>query len=192
MKNKEAYKQAFKHVHYQKEINLNQRRIPKPLITLATSLIVLLSTFTVAYAFDVGGIQSKLEVWFHGEKRNVQYEKVGDDTYHLYTTDENGNVIDIGIDSGTKWTPTGMKPMTGDELVESLNDEFGIFYDEKEDKYLFYYQDIRSLIKIIELLKIILIIQINSFFLIQRILNALRLITLNVKNKKMYISYHRS
>ena len=31
--------------------------------------------------------------------------------------------------------------MTGDELVESLNDEFGIFYDEKEDKYLFYYQD---------------------------------------------------
>ena len=184
MKNKEVYKQAFKHVHYQKEINLNQRRIPKPLITLATSLIVLLSTFTVAYAFDVGGIQSKLDVWFHGEKRNVQYEKVGDDTYHLYTTDENGNVIDIGIDSGTKWTPTGMKPMAGDELVESLNDEFGIFYDEKEDKYLFYYQDIRSLIKIIELLKIILIIQINSFFLIQRILNALRLITLNVKNKK--------
>ena len=141
MKNKEAYKQAFKHVHYQKEINLNQRRIPKPLLTLATSLIVLLSTFTVAYAFDVGGIQSKLEVWFHGEKGNVQYEKVGDDTYHLYTTDENGNVIDIGIDSGTKWTPTGMKPMTGDELVESLNDEFGIFYDEKEDKCLFYYQD---------------------------------------------------
>ena len=34
-----------------------------------------------------------------------------------------------------------MKPMTGDELVESLDDEFGIFYDEKEDKYLFYYQD---------------------------------------------------
>ena len=31
MKNKEAYKQAFKHVHYQKEINLNQRKIPKPL-----------------------------------------------------------------------------------------------------------------------------------------------------------------
>ena len=28
MKNKEAYKQAFKHVHYQKEVNLNQKRIP--------------------------------------------------------------------------------------------------------------------------------------------------------------------
>ena len=53
-----------------------------------------------------------------------------------------------------------------------------------KENHLFYYQDIRSLIKIIELLKIILIIQINSFFLIQRILNALRLITLNVKNKK--------
>ena len=85
MKNKEAYKQAFKHVHYQKEINLNQRKIPKPLLTLATSLIVLLSTFTVAYAFDVGGIQSKLEVWFHGEKRSVQYEKVQDNAYHFYT-----------------------------------------------------------------------------------------------------------
>lgn len=75
MKNKEAYKQAFKHVHYQKEINLNQRKIPKPLLTLATSLIVLLSTFTVAYAFDVGGIQSKLEVWFHGEKEVFNMKK---------------------------------------------------------------------------------------------------------------------
>ena len=28
MKNKEAYKQAFKHVHYQKEINLNHKVIP--------------------------------------------------------------------------------------------------------------------------------------------------------------------
>lgn len=25
MKNKEAYKQAFKHVHYQKEVNLNKK-----------------------------------------------------------------------------------------------------------------------------------------------------------------------
>ena len=41
MKNKEVYKQAFKHVHYQKEINLNQRRIPKPLITLATVNVLL-------------------------------------------------------------------------------------------------------------------------------------------------------
>ena len=54
MKNKEAYKQAFKHVHYQKEVNLNQKRIPKSLITFVTSFIILLSTFTVAYAFDIG------------------------------------------------------------------------------------------------------------------------------------------
>ena len=59
MKNKEAYKQAFKHVHYQKEVNLSQKRIPKSLVTIMTSFIVLLSTFTVAYAFDVVGIQSK-------------------------------------------------------------------------------------------------------------------------------------
>ena len=76
MKNKEAYKQAFKHVHYQKEVNLNQKRIPKSLITFVTSFIILLSTFTVAYAFDIGGIQSKIEVWFHGEKRMIQYEEV--------------------------------------------------------------------------------------------------------------------
>ena len=141
MKNKEAYKQAFKHVHYQKEINLNQRKIPKSLLTLATSLIVLLSTFTVAYAFDVGGIQSKLEVWFHGEKRSVQYEKVQDNAYHFYTTDKNGDVVDMGVHIGLKGTPFGIQTMNGDEIANSLNDEFGIFYDEKEDKYLFYYQD---------------------------------------------------
>ena len=38
-------------------------------------------------------------------------------------------------------TPTIDETYDGDELDESLNDEFGIFFDEKEDKYLFYYQD---------------------------------------------------
>ena len=127
MKNKEAYKQAFKHVHYQKEVNLNQKRIPKSLITFVTSFIILLSTFTVAYAFDIGGIQSKIEVWFHGEKRMIQYEEVEDHVYHFYTTDEDGNVIDMG-------TLTGIEPMSGDELAESMNDNSEIVYDEKEDK----------------------------------------------------------
>ena len=75
-------------------------------------------------------------------KKEMFNMKVGDDTYHLYTTDENGNVIDIGIDSGTKWTPTGMKPMTGDELVESLNDELVSFMMKKKI-------NIYSIIKII-------------------------------------------
>ena len=141
MKNKEAYKQAFKHVHYQKEVNLNQKRIPKSLITFVTSFIILLSTFTVAYAFDIGGIQSKIEVWFHGEKRMIQYEEVEDHVYHFYTTDEDGNVIDMGTHSGSKGTLTGIEPMSGDELAESYlvinNGEkdiyFVISYEDKID-----------------------------------------------------------
>lgn len=140
MKNKEAYKQAFKHVHYQKEINLNQKRIPRPLITIMTSFIVLLSTFTVAYAFDVGGIQNKVEIWFHAEKRNVQY-KEEKNVYHFYATDEDGNVVDIGVDMGFKNTPTGIQPMDGEELAKSISEDAEIVYNEKEDKYIFYYQD---------------------------------------------------
>ena len=136
MKNKEAYKQAFKHVHYQKEVNLNKKRISKPLVTIMTSFIVLLSTFTVAYAFDVGGIQSKLEVWFRGEKRKVQYKEEDKNAYHFYTTDEDGNVVDMGINMGFKGSLTGIEPMSGDELAESMNDDSEIVYDEKEDKYL--------------------------------------------------------
>ena len=117
MKNKEAYKQAFKHVHYQKEVNLNKKRISKPLVTIMTSFIVLLSTFTVAYAFDVGGIQSKLEVWFRGEKRKVQYKEEDKNAYHFYTTDEDGNVVDMGINMGFKGSLTGIEPMSGDEPV---------------------------------------------------------------------------
>ena len=123
MKNKEAYKQAFKHVHYQKEVNLNKKRISKPLVTIMTSFIVLLSTFTVAYAFDVGGIQSKLEVWFRGEKRKVQYKEEDKNAYHFYTTDEDGNVVDMGINMGFKGSLTGIEPMSGDELAESMNDD---------------------------------------------------------------------
>lgn len=141
MKNKEAYKQAFKHVHYQKEINLNQKRIPRPLITIMTSFIVLLSTFTVAYAFDVGGIQNKVEIWFHAEKRNVQYKEEEKNVYHFYTTDEDGNVVDIGVDMGFKDTPTGIQPMDGEKLAKSISEDAEIVYNEKEDKYIFYYQD---------------------------------------------------
>lgn len=106
-----------------------------------TSFIVLLSTFTVAYAFDVGGIQSKLEVWFRGEKRNVQYKEEDENAYHFYTTDEDGNVVDMGINMGFKGTLTGIEQMSGDELAESMNDDSEIVYNEKEDKYLFYYQN---------------------------------------------------
>lgn len=141
MKNKEAYKQAFKHVHYQKEINLNKKRIPRSLVTIMTSFIVLLSTFTVAYAFDVGGIQNKVEIWFHAEKRNVQYKEEEKNVYHFYVTDEDGNVVDMGLNMGFKDTLTGVQPMNGDELVESINDNGEIVYNEKEDKYIFYYQD---------------------------------------------------
>ena len=38
MKNKEAYKQAFKHVHYQKEVNLNQEYL-NPLLLLSLHLL---------------------------------------------------------------------------------------------------------------------------------------------------------
>lgn len=141
MKNKEAYKQAFKHVHYQKEINLNQKRIFKPFITIMTSFMILLSTFTVAYAFDVGGIQNKVELWFHAKKTSVQYKEEEKNAYHFYTTDEDGNVVDMGVNMGFKDSPTGIQSMNGEELAKSMNEEAEIVYDEKEGKYLFYYQD---------------------------------------------------
>ena len=141
MKNKEAYKHAFKHVHYQKEINLNQKRFFKPFITIMTSFMILLSTFTIAYAFDVGGVQNKVELWFHAEKTNVQYKEEEKNVYHFYATDEDGNVVDIGVDMGFKDSPTGVQSMNGEELAKSMNEEAEIVYDEKEGKYLFYYQD---------------------------------------------------
>ena len=141
MKNKEAYKHAFKHVHYQKEINLNQKRIFKPFVTIMTSFMILLSTFTIAYAFDVGNIQNKVELWFHAEKTNVQYKEEEKNVYHFYATDKDGNVVDIGVDMGFKDSPTGIQSMNGEELAKSMNEEAEIVYDEKDGKYLFYYQD---------------------------------------------------
>lgn len=141
MKNKEAYKHAFKHVHYQKEINLNQKRVFKPFVTIMTSFMILLSTFTVAYAFDIGGIQNKAELWFHAKKTSVQYKEVAKNVYHFYATDEDGNVVDIGVDMGFKDSPIGIQSMNGEELAKSMNEEAEIVYDEKEGKYLFYYQD---------------------------------------------------
>lgn len=141
MKNKEAYKRAFKHVHYQKEINLNQKRIFKPFVTIMTSFMLLLSTFTIAYAFDVGDIQNKVELWFHAEKTNVQYKEEEKNVYHFYATDKDGNVVDIGVDMGFKDSPTGIQSMNGEELAKSMNEEAEIVYDEKDGKYLFYYQD---------------------------------------------------
>jgi len=128
-------------VHYQKEINLNQKRVFKPFVTIMTSFMILLSTFTVAYAFDIGGIQNKAELWFHAKKTSVQYKEVAKNVYHFYATDEDGNVVDIGVDMGFKDSPIGIQSMNGEELAKSMNEEAEIVYDEKEGKYLFYYQD---------------------------------------------------
>ena len=42
---------------------------------------------------------------------------------------------------GFKDSPTGVQSMNGEELAKSMNEEAEIVYDEKEGKYLFYYQD---------------------------------------------------
>ena len=60
---------------------------------------------------------------FEEKKENVQYKEEDENAYHFYTTDEDGNVVDMGINMGFKGTLTGIEPMSGDELAESMNDD---------------------------------------------------------------------
>lgn len=78
MTNKERYKQAFSVLHASDDMILEvtdmekrKRAYTKKVLAAGAAAAILFGSMTAAYAADVGNIQERLTMWFHGEEVEV-------------------------------------------------------------------------------------------------------------------------
>ncbi len=144
MTNKERYKQAFSVLHASDDMILEvtdmekrKRAYTKKVWAAGAAAAILFGSMTAAYAADVGNIQERLTMWFHGEEVEVTGSAWGADSYQYTFTDSEGKqrefvaggmVID---DSGRKRT------LSAKEVLGELTDE--VIYTDTEAVKLYYY-----------------------------------------------------
>lgn len=97
------------------------------------AVVLLLGICGGAYAADVGGIQSKLQVWVRGEMTDVTLDISTEGTGSSYTmeyTDENGENVKIE-GGGVAYDFFGReRPLTEEEIIEHLNAPEVVYEDD--------------------------------------------------------------
>ncbi|MDD6037347.1 MAG: hypothetical protein PUD20_00900 [bacterium] len=153
MTNKEKFQKTFDKLHAspeivtevldmmeeQKVVSMKKRfRMPKAAVA-AIAMILTLGSGTVAYATDLGGIQEKVKIWFHG----VQTEAIftaDNGEYTLSYTDADGNEFEQGGTGEAYDDETGeVRPLTNEELLAQANAPT-VSYEE-DGSVLVYYKD---------------------------------------------------
>lgn len=129
MTNKEKYKQAFSNVHISDDFSLEVNKMEttskkiklNKLVASVAACVLIISSATVTYAADVGGIQRTLQLWFQGEQTDVTVEFNGNGNYEMDYVDEEGNEKHQG-GGGIAFDSDGNeRPLTEKELIEKMN-----------------------------------------------------------------------
>lgn len=145
MTNKEKYKQAFSVLHSSDrqflEVDEMMKVSKKARFRGAAAIIavclVLVGSGSIAYAADVGGVQRTLQLWINGDQTDATFEYGADGTYMITypsnegTVEEGGGGIAIDDDGN-------QRPLTEDELLDSLDDP-DVVYEEDGTVWVYYY-----------------------------------------------------
>lgn len=146
MTNKEKYKQAFSVLLSSGEISLevermaimNKRARMRTAAAAVAACVVLAGGSGIAYAADVGGIQRAVQLWIHGDQTTAVFEYDGDGSYQMSYPLEDGEVEErsgggVAIEAdGTE------RPLTEEELLDSLNDP-EVEYKDDGTVWVYYY-----------------------------------------------------
>lgn len=144
MTNKEKYKRAFSVLHASENMILEvmdmenrKKAYEKKLLAAGAAVAVLFGSMTAAYAADIGGIQEKLTMWFHGEEVEVTSSAYGDNSYKYSFTDSDGNTEEFVAGGVTIDDQGNEHPRSAQEILEDLADS--ITYTDEGRVKLFYY-----------------------------------------------------
>ncbi|MBR4728470.1 MAG: hypothetical protein IK080_11340 [Clostridia bacterium] len=139
MTNQEQYKRTFDTVASSRMQKLEASDIMerrkknfsfKGAAVALAAVLILISLFGAAYASDLGGIQSKVQVWYRGELTDVTLEITPEGSYTMEFTDENGNPVKQE-GGGVAIGPFGKeRPLTQDEILEHLNEPEVVYEDD--------------------------------------------------------------
>lgn len=143
MTNKERYKQAFSALHPSNPINLEERPMKKnhphlilrPVAAVLTTVILLFSCASVAYAADVGGIRTTIQSWFRGKEAAVDVIEKNPGEYEFQIQRDGQTHIMGG--GGVEYDQFGNeKPLSPEDAVQSLSEM--VFQKEDGSIWLYY------------------------------------------------------
>lgn len=151
MTNKEKYKQAFSVLHPSGRISVEVEKMTirkktkrlQTAIAFASVCLLLACGTGIAYAADAGGIQRNIQLWIEGDRTNAVMELDGNGNYILHVDpSEQGTEGDVDYEvggGGVAIEDDGReRPLTGEELLESLNDPV-VKYEEDGTAWVYYY-----------------------------------------------------
>ena len=142
MTDREKYKSAVEAVASSKMHQLEASDIMKNskktfrfkgLVIAVAAAVLLIGACGGAYAADLGGIQSKVQIWFQGELTDVTLDISNNGSYSEYTasfTDAEGNPRQI-MGGGVAYDFFGKeRPLTEEEILEELNAPEVVYEDD--------------------------------------------------------------
>lgn len=146
MTNKEKYKQAFSVLKSSGEISLeiermaimNKRARMKTAAAAVAACVALAGGGGIVYAADIGGIQRTVQLWIDGDQTTVTFEYDGDGSFIMSYPTEDGEVEEIGGGGVAVEADGTERPLTEEELLDSLNDP-EVEYKDDGTVWVYYY-----------------------------------------------------
>ena len=143
MTNKEKYKRTFSALHasgndFMEEEIMKKRKdkYMKKIVAAAAAVVIVSGSMTAAYAADLGGIQEKLTMWFHGEETEVNVNRLSENSYKYTFTDSDGKAQEF-VAGGVEIDDQGNeRPATAQEVLEATSDE--VVFSDSGRIYLYY------------------------------------------------------
>lgn len=144
MTDKERYQRAFKALHASDKIYWEadkmmerKNKIMKKVVAAGAAIVLVSGSMTAAYAADIGGIQQKLTMWFHGEQTEVTAREHGENSYKYTFTDEEGKKQEF-VAGGVTIDDSGNEhPISAQEILDDFTDR--ISASDNGKIYLFYF-----------------------------------------------------
>lgn len=146
MTNKEKYKQAFSVLQSSGEISLevermaimNKRARMRTAAAAVAACVALAGGGGIVYAADIGGIQRTVQLWIDGDQTTVTFEYDGDGSFIMSYPTEDGEVEEIGGGGVALEADGTERPLTEEELLDSLNDP-EVEYKDDGTVWVYYY-----------------------------------------------------
>lgn len=146
MTNKEKYKQAFSVLQSSGEISLEVERMAimnkkarmRTAAAAVAACVALAGGGGIVYAADIGGIQRTVQLWIDGDQTTVTFEYDGDGSFLMSYPSEDGEVKEIGGGGVAVEADGTERPLTEEELLDSLNDP-EVEYKDDGTVWVYYY-----------------------------------------------------
>lgn len=146
MTNKEKYKQAFSVLQSSGEISLEVERMAimnkkarmRTAAAAVAACVALAGGGGIVYAADIGGIQRTVQLWINGDQTTVTFEYDGDGSFLMSYPSEDGEVKEIGGGGVAVGADGTERPLTEEELLDSLNDP-EVEYKDDGTVWVYYY-----------------------------------------------------